>query len=227
MVSIASAVKIGSSNLDSTVIENGLIKTSLINANQVVTNGLTANSITTEMLQSKSVKADKIDIKSLEAVRIRTGNLDVLEGATIAGFEIGRGRIGAIVDPTESSFGNLAIYNDLFRVGGNNGYAMLGDNVIPASAGGAFNATGRIVNRTPNTDSDYGYETANYGLFIDVEGGTRNYGLRSNQPLLAKSFISDSIGFIDFGRYRDWETDRKSTRLNSSHSAKSRMPSSA
>ena len=31
-----------------------------------------------------------------------------------------------------------------------------------------------------------------------------------------------------FGKtYRDWETDRKSTRLNSSHSAKSRMPSSA
>ena len=29
------------------------------------------------------------------------------------------------------------------------------------------------------------------------------------------------------GSYRDWETDRKSTRLNSSHSAKSRMPSSA
>ena len=32
---------------------------------------------------------------------------------------------------------------------------------------------------------------------------------------------TDGIG------YRDWETDRKSTRLNSSHSAKSRMPSSA
>ena len=30
-----------------------------------------------------------------------------------------------------------------------------------------------------------------------------------------------------FAVYRDWETDRKSTRLNSSHSAKSRMPSSA
>ena len=28
-------------------------------------------------------------------------------------------------------------------------------------------------------------------------------------------------------KYRDWETDRKSTPLNSSHSAKSRMPSSA
>ena len=33
--------------------------------------------------------------------------------------------------------------------------------------------------------------------------------------------------FIPSAHYRDWETDRKSTRLNSSHSAKSRMPSSA
>ena len=37
--------------------------------------------------------------------------------------------------------------------------------------------------------------------------------------------ISNAVGF--FFIYRDWETDRKSTRLNSSHSAKSRMPSSA
>ena len=35
------------------------------------------------------------------------------------------------------------------------------------------------------------------------------------------------IDSTQYGRYRDWETDRKSTRLNSSHSAKSRMPSSA
>ena len=30
-----------------------------------------------------------------------------------------------------------------------------------------------------------------------------------------------------WARYRDWETDRKSTRLNSSHITRSRMPSSA
>ena len=30
-----------------------------------------------------------------------------------------------------------------------------------------------------------------------------------------------------YKKYRDWETDRKSTRLNSSHSGESRMPSSA
>ena len=36
-----------------------------------------------------------------------------------------------------------------------------------------------------------------------------------------KSDIGEYLG------YRDWETDRKSTRLNSSHSGESRMPSSA
>ena len=30
-----------------------------------------------------------------------------------------------------------------------------------------------------------------------------------------------------YAKYRDWETDRKSTRLNSSHITRSRMPSSA
>ena len=34
-------------------------------------------------------------------------------------------------------------------------------------------------------------------------------------------------GVIMNGVYRDWETDRKSTRLNSSHRSLSRMPSSA
>ena len=33
--------------------------------------------------------------------------------------------------------------------------------------------------------------------------------------------------FATIKTYRDWETDRKSTRLNSSHSRASRMPSSA
>ena len=37
--------------------------------------------------------------------------------------------------------------------------------------------------------------------------------------------IGDMTGFAAY--YRDWETDRKSTRLNSSHRSLSRMPSSA
>ena len=39
--------------------------------------------------------------------------------------------------------------------------------------------------------------------------------------------VKDDKGREIYRGYRDWETDRKSTRLNSSHSAKSRMPSSA
>ena len=34
-------------------------------------------------------------------------------------------------------------------------------------------------------------------------------------------------GGVRYMKYRDWETDRKSTRLNSSHEIPSRMPSSA
>ena len=36
-----------------------------------------------------------------------------------------------------------------------------------------------------------------------------------------------AMGVFRFLAYRDWETDRKSTRLNSSHLKLSRMPSSA
>ena len=49
--------------------------------------------------------------------------------------------------------------------------------------------------------------------------------LRAAEELLLAS-RSEIRGQIRIS-YRDWETDRKSTRLNSSHSRASRMPSSA
>ena len=45
--------------------------------------------------------------------------------------------------------------------------------------------------------------------------------------LLSAGQHAIKLVFDTAAEYRDWETDRKSTRLNSSHSAKSRMPSSA
>ena len=52
--------------------------------------------------------------------------------------------------------------------------------------------------------------------------------------LLFLVIVSVWIGVFDYfvfsklvPGYRDWETDRKSTRLNSSHEIPSRMPSSA
>ena len=44
--------------------------------------------------------------------------------------------------------------------------------------------------------------------------------IENNEP------ITDGAPII-YTNYRDWETDRKSTRLNSSHITRSRMPSSA
>ena len=46
------------------------------------------------------------------------------------------------------------------------------------------------------------------------------------RKLFLFSYFCYGISFVDMA-YRDWETDRKSTRLNSSHSGESRMPSSA
>ena len=49
----------------------------------------------------------------------------------------------------------------------------------------------------------------------------------SSNPLSRPAKSSLDLAMCPLEHYRDWETDRKSTRLNSSHSAKSRMPSSA
>ena len=59
-------------------------------------------------------------------------------------------------------------------------------------------------------------------IFVAVD--TNNHKRASEIINATKNYIYGA----KFGlEYRDWETDRKSTRLNSSHSAKSRMPSSA
>ena len=66
---------------------------------------------------------------------------------------------------------------------------------------------------------------------------TEDWGLRNVRNwevktvvLPKKCFITgQKIGILEkcYTGYRDWETDRKSTRLNSSHITRSRMPSSA
>ena len=143
----------------------------------------------------------------------KNGSIQAYSGI-IGGFEIGQDRIGSSsyvwdsetgewrpAEPGEQTeeqpFGNLAIYKDFFKVGGDNGYVMFGDDVIPASAGGAFSAAGRIVNNRDNSGDPF-IDNANYGLFIDVQGGDRNYGLSSNAALLAPCFIGTATQFINF-----------------------------
>lgn len=125
-----------------------------------------------------------------------TGEIESYKG-TIGGFTIGNGRIGS--EATQSGEGgSLAIYSNFFRVGGNDGYVMFGNDVIPGTAGGAFTATGRIVNEQPNTHGNYGLDQANYGLFIHVSGGTKNYGIWSNAALMAPSFVNTKAKILTF-----------------------------
>ena len=51
-----------------------------------------------------------------------------------------------------------------------------------------------------------------------------NYVATNN--LVDETLALAAVEYVE-GKYRDWETDRKSTRLNSSHRSLSRMPSSA
>ena len=77
----------------------------------------------------------------------------------------------------------------------------------------------------------------NLGLCYDIEGHTASaasfylrcaeYSYDNDLSYESLLRLASCLGKQSRNRYRDWETDRKSTRLNSSHSAKSRMPSSA
>lgn len=162
-----------------------------------------AGSIKLEGLVTANGNFRILEDGSIEAANgVFKGEIEATSG-TIGGFEIGRNRIGAVASQTGSG-GSLAIYENFFRVGGDSGYAMLGDDVIPASAGGAFSAVGRIVNRKQNAYAQWGFDAANYGLFIDVSGGTKNYGISSNAALIAPSFIGTKAGILTFdsGSYK-------------------------
>ena len=88
-------------------------------------------------------------------------------------------------------------------------------------------------NLKSDDDTDYWQESVMYG-FSERE---IDFIQESTQELhnMAIDMVSRIVKSGDYPEYfelndiayRDWETDQKSTRLNSSHSAKSRMPSSA
>lgn len=129
-----------------------------------------------------------------------TGGINAKSGK-IGDIEIYGDHIGVTAKASDSgsgSWANLSIYKNFFKVGGNKGYAMFGNDVIPGSCGGAFTAVGRIVNQAANTYGDYGFDQANYGLFIDVSGGTKNYGISSNAALLAPAFVNTRAKILTF-----------------------------
>ncbi len=158
---------------------------------------LTADNIQLEGLVTANGNFKILEDGSIETVNGKfTGEIDSNKGK-IGGFEIGNGRIGSVAT-AQGTGGSLAIYDDFFQVGGSNGYVMFGNDVIPSIHGGAFTAAGRIVNTHPNASGSYGFDQANYGLFINVSGGTKNYGISSNAALMAPAFINTRANILTF-----------------------------
>ena len=149
---------------------------------------------TTDKSGKPVLKADYIDVENLK-VKHLDGAEGSFEKGTIGGFELANGRIGSEATASGGG-GSLSIYSDMIRVGGTSSYVLIGKNVVPATASG-FTAAGRIINNQTNTYGGYGFDVANYGLFIEVSGGTKNYGLKSNAPLMATAFIGTKIGMLN------------------------------
>ena len=72
---------------------------------------------------------------------------------------------------------------------------------------------------------------AKYNIYINAGPADINIFKTENGVCIARDFLKEGVRWRKAnqvpGVYRDWETDRKSTRLNSSHEFVSRMPSSA
>ena len=84
--------------------------------------------------------------------------------------------------------------------------------------------TGIIVVSTTSTgDSKISITGATAGQFTVFLASSETTGLSGK--FFHSARVIDASTYP--GKYRDWETDRKSTRLNSSHRSLSRMPSSA
>lgn len=201
-VTFASSVKIGWDNLGGTIINSegvfaGKISADNITAGTISTANIKNQSNTWYLNQDGSGALANGNITWDKSGNVTVNGKIIATSGSIGGFEIGSNRIGSTATASGSG-GYLAIYNDFLRVGASYGYVMFGDDVIPSSSVGAFTATGRIVNQKQNTMGSYGFDQANYGLLINVSGGTKNYGIESNAALKAPAFINTKAKLLTF-----------------------------
>lgn len=119
-----------------------------------------------------------------------------INSGQIAGFEISGNHIGSSATAGGSG-GGLSINPDFIRVGNSTSYVMIGSDTVPATVGRAFTATGRFVNHNYNASTQYGFDSANYGLYVDVANGTKNYALYSpNAAVRAAAVYGDTLNVV-------------------------------
>ena len=118
-------------------------------------------------------------------------HLKVIEDATEAlGSHYIEGRFAGKYAGTIGDFG-------AYSFNGNKIITTGGGDTVPATVGGAFTATGRFVNHNYNASTQYGFDSANYGLYVDVANGTKNYALYSpNAAVRAAAVYGDTLNVV-------------------------------
>lgn len=134
-----------------TIINGGMIRTSLIDADAI---------ITTELLARK-----------IAATNITTQRLTVSEGCTVGGFEIGNNRIGISASPDNIGSKGMFLYPHMIGFNGSNMQAIIGTYSNFGS-----NRLGQFV----NTTSDYLPNVGLVFDVRNVNNGNRNYAFLGN-----------------------------------------------
>lgn len=181
--------------LDTTIIEGGYIKTSLINANAIITNDLLATKIA--------------------ATDITTRRLTVGEGCMVGGFSIGSGRIGISASPENIGNAGMFLYADMIGFNSTNRQAIVGTySVLGYPRLGQFIDT--TSNYMPNVGLMFDINSTNNGgrnyAFVGRGNGVLN-GFMCGYAFQELSFTSANqwqeiskltsvVGI--YGNYNNW-----------------------
>lgn len=132
-----------------TVIKNGKVNTVLLEAEAIVTKGLTAAMI--------------------QALDIVTNRLTVTSGANIGNFTIEDGWLKSTTQAGTGK-GYISVKTGVSDI-------SFGEDLIPATAGGAYTLTGLIENKKSNQGEYFGQENENIALRVSAKNATANWAL--------------------------------------------------
>lgn len=132
-----------------TVVKNGKINTVLLEAEAIVTKGLTAAMI--------------------QALDIVTNRLTVTSGAKIGNFTIEDGWLKSTTQAGTGK-GYISVKTGVSDI-------SFGEDLIPATVGGAYTLTGLIENKKSNQGEYFGQENENIALRVSAKNATANWAL--------------------------------------------------
>ena len=132
-----------------TVIKDGKVNTVLLEAEAIVTKGLTAAMI--------------------QALDIVTNRLTVTSGAKIGNFTIEDGWLKSTTQAGTGK-GYISVKTGVSDI-------SFGEDLIPATAGGAYTLTGLIENKKSNQGEYFGQENENIALRVSAKNATANWAL--------------------------------------------------